>query len=513
MPEGRLSRLLKAKLLRRSSTSAVPKAGNGADPRVHPNSTSGTSGAPRLFDSTSEKSPYSLVSSAVQSTDEIGLGPDRHKGNGSKLTAEPAPSSAPQSEQLHLCHTPEERPSTPPLEPTTSPLHTPTSDNPPSPFESPLVTPQHSDDTSFNSAQFKVRGTSPGERQLTPTLDTVVERSPENPRPAPAFFPQPSSKRPSLAVRRQSLLPPSHQHLIRGLLDQSPFTPTGSSRPPAAAEMVHRRVWVKRPGASATLVPYLEDAVVDELRDQVIMKYANSLGRTFDSPDIVIRIPAREGLNRQSTPERLLSPEELLSSVLDTYFPGGQAIEEALVIDAPTRRTPKPSPRPSFHHHHSEPGEPGDYFPLMPAHPKVPTPPTHSSSSGGTNAPSMSIVTTGVPPALPSPGNRAMRHARRPQFTRHTTSSPTLLGQAPNTTGTQISNLIWNRIPLTLRRTLPLPPFSSSCSYPEYTNTTCAGARFPPDQDPHTTTSDHLPANSAKTEGSCITRCTFWRID
>ncbi|KAJ5182818.1 hypothetical protein N7492_000434 [Penicillium capsulatum] len=430
MPERRLSRLLKAKLLRRSSTSAVPKAGNGADPRVHPTSTSGPSGAARLFDSASEKSPYSVVSSAVHPSDEIDPDPNHREGDQIKPTREPAPFAAPQPEQLHLCHAPEERPPTPPVAFTSSPLHTPTSDDPPSSFESPLATPQHSDDT-FNSAPFKVRGSSPGERQLTPTLDTVVEPSPEHTRPVSGFFPPPSSKRPSLAVRRQSLLPPSHQHLIRGLLDQSLFTPTESSRAPGTAEMVHRRVWVKRPGGSATLVPYLEDAVVDELRDQVIMKYANSLGKTFDSPDIVIRIPAREGSNRQSMQERLLSPEELLSSVLDAYFPGGQAIEEALVIDAPTRRTPKPSPRPGYHHHHPEPGEHGDYFPLMPTNPKVPTPPAHSSSSGGTNA--MSIVSSGVPPPLPSPGNRSLRHPRRPAFNRHTTGSPTLLGQAPTT--------------------------------------------------------------------------------
>lgn len=32
----------------------------------------------------------------------------------------------------------------------------------------------------------------------------------------------------------------------------------------------------------------LEAAVVDELHDQMILKYMNSLGKMFDSPDIVI---------------------------------------------------------------------------------------------------------------------------------------------------------------------------------------------------------------------------------
>lgn len=450
MPERRLSRLLKAKLLRRSSTPAVPKTANGADPCAHPNSTSRTSCAPpHLFDSASEKSPYSVVSSAADHfSDDISRSPgsDTHEDHKDKHRprTEPQPStrsSQPQDQFQHR-HASDQRSSTPPPpEPGFSPFHTPLSEESPSPFETPLPTPQHFDDTSY-SAPAKAHGPTPAEYQLTPTLDTVVENTADERRSSSTAFLPSSSKRPSIAIRRQSLLPASHQHLISGLLEQSLFSSSGdqgSSRVPvAAAEMVHRRIWVKRPGGSATLVPCLEDAVVDELRDQVIMKYANTLGRTFDSPDIVIRISAREGSNRQQTPERLLSPEEVLSSVLDSYYPGGQTVEEALLIEAPTRRTPKPSPRHSVYlHHHSEPGEHGDYFPLMP--PNGHTPPAHPASSGAANAHSISILTTGVAPALPSPGTRAARHHRRPPLTRHTTNSPTILGQTPALTGRIIS--------------------------------------------------------------------------
>jgi osomolarity two-component system response regulator SSK1 len=455
MPERRLSRLFKAKLLRRSSTPAVPKPGK-ADPRAHPNSTSRTSCAPQLFDSASDKSPYSLVSSAADhSSDDIGPSPGsdhycqeghkhKHKHKHRPQT-DPQPSTRSSQPKDHVQHrhASEETYSTPPPPgPSFSPLHTPFSEDSPSPFETPLPTPQQSDDTSY-SAPAKTRGPTPAEYQLAPALDTVIEKTADERRPSTTAFPLSSSKRPSIAIRRQSLLPASQQHLIKGLLEQSLFSSPGdqgSSRVPvAAAEMVHRRIWVKRPGGSATLVPCLEDAVVDELRDQVIMKYANSLGRTFDSPDIVIRIPAREGSNRQHTPERLLSPEEVLSSVLDSYYPGGQTVEEALLIEAPTRRTPKPSPRlPVYLHHHSEPGEHGDYFPLMPVNPNGHTPPAHPASSGAANAPSISILTTGVPPALPSPGSRAARHHRRPPLTRHTTNSPTMLGQTPSLSGMSI---------------------------------------------------------------------------
>ncbi|KAJ5966377.1 hypothetical protein N7481_013091 [Penicillium waksmanii] len=443
MPERRLSRLLKAKLLRRSSTPAVPKAGNGADPpvpvpvHVHPNPPANNSRPSHLFDSASEKSPYSVVSSANHSSDEIGptSDPDRHEGDAPKsksnsrsrtrherrhCNSSTSPSAEHEHQHRHLSHAPERS--------TSSPLPT-DHENPPliHPSDGRTAIPPR-------SAVVRVRTPAPTELQLTPTLDTVVERTAADRRPSSSAFPPQSSKRPSIAIRRQSLLPSSHQHLITGLLEQSLFSglsdPQTAYAPVVADEMVQRRIWVKRPGGSATLVPCLEDAVVDELRDQVIMKFANSLGRTWDSPDIVIRIAPREGTNRQTTSERLLSPEESLSSILDTYYPGGQKIEEALLIDAPTRRTPKPSPRHSvYHHHNPEPGEHGEYFPLMPA--KVPTPPTHPAASGPNTAPAMSIINNGVAPPLPSPGRGGSRHHRRPPLQRHTTNSPTILGQGP----------------------------------------------------------------------------------
>ncbi|KAJ5481367.1 hypothetical protein N7475_000179 [Penicillium sp. IBT 31633x] len=89
----------------------------------------------------------------------------------------------------------------------------------------------------------------------------------------------------------------------------------------------------------------------------------------------------RQGSNRQ-VQERLLNPDEMLSSVLDTYYPGGQTIEEALVVNVPTRYTPRPSPRYTFYsHHHSEPGKHGDYFPLMSESKNAPVPSPRPPSS------------------------------------------------------------------------------------------------------------------------------------
>ena len=281
------------------------------------------------------------------------------------------------------------------------------------------------------------------------SLAPVAESSPPPPPPPPSSSEKPkdhnhhdgvlpssaaSPKRPNLGIRKQSLLPASHHHLVSNLLDPTLFLPQGNNNTHNGASadvMPARKIWVRRPGGSPTLVPILEDALVDELRDQVIFKYGNSLGKTFDSPDIVIRIVPRDGPSKPSTPERLLSPEESLASVVDMYFPGGQRVEEALVIDIPPRRTPKPSPRPVYYH--NEPAE-HDYFSIVPMNPS--TPPTHTSNSSvSANAqqtPSISILTTGKAPPLPSPGSTrgGTRHTRRPPALRHATGSPTILNQA-----------------------------------------------------------------------------------
>ncbi|KAF9893957.1 ssk1 response regulator receiver [Aspergillus nanangensis] len=283
------------------------------------------------------------------------------------------------------------------------------------------------------------------DKQSIHSLDAVVEDpSRQQSRsvipPAPVSFP----KRPSLGVRRQSLFPPSSHQLISSLLETATLPDIEAQQAHARfvsgpAAMNPRKIWVRRPGGSATLLPAAEDALVDELRDQVILKYANSLGRTFDSPDITIRVTPRDGFSRQTNPDRILSPEEPLITVVDSYYPGGQMIEDALIIDIPQRRTPKPSPRHTVYYNQTEPGEHGEYFPIMPVNANVPTPPTHPSNSssavGAHPAPSISILTTGMVPPLPSPGSRPNRQSRRPPLTRHTTNSPTMLGSAPNVKG------------------------------------------------------------------------------
>jgi len=256
--------------------------------------------------------------------------------------------------------------------------------------------------------------------------------------------------RPSELSRRQSLLPHQQTRLIKTLLEtelpsQSRaanldyFTANGPST--ISANMVSRKIWVKRPQQSATLVQIHEDDLVDDVRDMILKKYANSLGRNFDAPDVTLRIVPRE--QRQ---ERTLGPEEPIARTLDAYFPGGQTVEEALIIDVPLRRTPKPSPQPQRgYYDESRPAEGGsDYFPPMPI-PAAPPPHVSANVSVGVNGQSnahhlsltsnsMSVLTTGHVPALPSPGSTRRHHRDRPRIGRQHTSSPTVISnvtQAP----------------------------------------------------------------------------------
>jgi osomolarity two-component system response regulator SSK1 len=205
----------------------------------------------------------------------------------------------------------------------------------------------------------------------------------------------------------------------------------------SAPAMLHRKIWVKRPNASATLVQIREDDLVDDVRDMILKKYANSLGRSFDAPDVTLKIVPRDAVKGQ---DRTLGPEEEMCRTLDHYFPGGQKVNEALVIDVPKPRTPKPSPRaPSYHYHHDDGTHTQtEYFPPMPiVHP----------SPGGIqetrmqlpHAPhSIAVLSHGHIAPLPSPGGtrRQPHRISRPQYPRNNTASPNTLGGIPSSATT-----------------------------------------------------------------------------
>lgn len=259
--------------------------------------------------------------------------------------------------------------------------------------------------------------------------------------------------RPAELPRTQSLAHSSQNRFLSTLLEtdkprsQSPNSDYLHDPPIISANMLHRKIWVKRPGASATLVSINEDDLVDDVRDFILRKYANSLGRTFDAPDVTLRIIPRDHAHRSSHGERTLGPEEPIARTLDAYYPGGQSVEEALVIDVPQRRTPKHSPRVPLPYYLAEdlrPGEGGtDYFPPMPVagqHSPSALSKTNSGPGGSHHQQvnSIAILNTGQPPPLPSPISRGVRHANtahlahgslKPKHVRtHPTSPPALTG-------------------------------------------------------------------------------------
>lgn len=251
-------------------------------------------------------------------------------------------------------------------------------------------------------------------------------------------------------TRRQSLVADSNARVIKTLLEPNAAhhaaiasgPPTSSAAdyfagvpPTFNASMLHRKIWVKRPNASATLVQIREDDLVDDVRDMILKKYANSLGRSFDSPDVVLRIHPRDSNSRSG--DRVLGPEEDMCRTLDAYYPGGQTVNEALLIEVPQRRTPKPSPRiPMYYSHHDDtrPIESSsDYFPpMLPAinsSPGVITTASYETRGTAPHAPpSIAVLQTGQLPPLPSPGaSRRSHHHGRPKYPRNNTASPTSL--------------------------------------------------------------------------------------
>ncbi|KAF8429190.1 hypothetical protein EV426DRAFT_527442 [Tirmania nivea] len=203
--------------------------------------------------------------------------------------------------------------------------------------------------------------------------------------------------------------------------------------------MVNGKVWVRRREGSATMVDLREEDMVDTLKDAILKKYQNALARHYDAPDLQLRIFPR-GASPRENEERFLSPDELVQKTLDEYYPGGQTVQEALVIDVPPlrereRKTPRPSPNQLYaqyggHMHDTfSVTEGNEYFPLMPS-----SAPSHITSHPSSNLNSsqttlvqqtaMSAMTTGQISSVPaSPGTRRLHNRPRMGGRTHTSTA------------------------------------------------------------------------------------------
>ncbi|KAG9783095.1 CheY-like protein, partial [Aureobasidium melanogenum] len=315
-----------------------------------------------------------------------------------------------------------------------------------------------------SNSGLSVAATHRGSTTASVSKPAIIEEFAEPPRPSTTST-STAASRPSSAVDDTSA-PPTIASEPPLLFVQRPSTPTVPTLPSQScarhdsAGAMQRKIWVKRPGASPTRVEVAEDDLVDNVRDVILRKYANSLGRSVDAPDIVLKIVSREQSNKVVTAERVLGPEEPIGTTLDAYYPGGQTVDEALIIEVPSRRTPRASPRPGNHqvsYYYPDQYRPDDaareYFPPMPVHsPHL----AQVQHNGVTHA--MSVLTTGQVPPLPSPGSHGQRRHGRPKYGRQHTSSPTILhtvqptGQVIAESQSQINGTVPSAPPL------PTPP-------------------------------------------------------
>ncbi|KAK9448489.1 uncharacterized protein V1518DRAFT_375132 [Limtongia smithiae] len=137
----------------------------------------------------------------------------------------------------------------------------------------------------------------------------------------------------------------------------------------------HHRIWVRRPAGAATTVAVTPGDIVDDLKSALIVKYAASLGRFHDAPDLQIRMrmaaahanSSNSSSNNSSRrrrrgdvvrrelalleeqqqqhqhqhnavyddEERVLQPDEVLQGILDKFYPTGMRMSDAFIVDVP----------------------------------------------------------------------------------------------------------------------------------------------------------------------------------
>ncbi|KAL9488060.1 hypothetical protein ACSS6W_000337 [Trichoderma asperelloides] len=189
-----------------------------------------------------------------------------------------------------------------------------------------------------------------------------------------------------------------------------------------------RKIWVTRPRASATLVTIASNDLVDDVRDMILRKYANSLGKTYDSPDLTLRLNTRTGVSR------VMGPEEHMATVMEQFFPNGQTVDEAFIIDIPRNTTtPRPSPRAppppipasgsaAYYADDVRPSESGEgYFP--PVVGTATSPRLATKHTNGSIPHSMTVISSGHLPPIPSPGGSRPRSHRDRESQRQDHSS------------------------------------------------------------------------------------------
>ncbi|KAM3544624.1 hypothetical protein ARSEF1564_002492 [Beauveria bassiana] len=312
------------------------------------------------------------------------------------------------------------------------------------PYTDPRVHPLHAPIGTASSSS--TAATSPPPAPSTSTRSRICQSSAA----AASFSFSDHSSRPPAATRRSSGSGPAIRQVKTPPQAHFVLDPPPEFGIPSPPTMVNaRKIWVRRPGASPTLITISEDDLVDDVRDIVLRKYANSLGKTFDAPDLHLCVHPRD------QKDRLLQPDEHMCRTLDNFFPGGQTVDDAILIDIP-RRTPKASPHPvqlghgqQQHHvphtaaaiYYTEDGRPLEsgegYFPPVGA---LPSPHMQlampATAVHGGQPHSIAVIGSGHLPTIPSPGGLRPRGHReqtgRPRVARTHTSTSAMNGSHGN---------------------------------------------------------------------------------
>ncbi|CCG82332.1 Two-component response regulator [Taphrina deformans PYCC 5710] len=87
-------------------------------------------------------------------------------------------------------------------------------------------------------------------------------------------------------------------------------------------------------GTPASIQLNNED-LIDDVKDAVFRKYPVALGRVYDSPDVSICLVTPSTISATSIESKVLPVDETIGDLLRHHFPGGQGIENALVVQVP----------------------------------------------------------------------------------------------------------------------------------------------------------------------------------
>ncbi|CAK9436744.1 uncharacterized protein LODBEIA_P12660 [Lodderomyces beijingensis] len=111
-----------------------------------------------------------------------------------------------------------------------------------------------------------------------------------------------------------------------------------------------KRIWVKTPNGNPTTITAYSEDIVDDLKTLVIQKYPNTIGRYDDAANLILKIDVSNSRGTNTSPNTnlksavdnnnnnninyiILEPDQNVWHLLDTYFPHGMGMNDALVID------------------------------------------------------------------------------------------------------------------------------------------------------------------------------------